>query len=70
MIEIVRLKNEYELTIRDLNRQLEHRDKEIERAREEKEDAVRNLNGKISTLQESVKHYQEINSKRNFLFKN
>lgn len=62
-----RLKNEYELVSRDLNKQIEHQSKDIERLKEEKEDAVKNLNAKISTLQESLKFQQDINAKRNFI---
>jgi len=61
------LKNEYELISRDLNKQIERQNQDIERLKEEKDDAVKNLNSKISTLQESLKFQQEINTKRIFL---
>ena len=63
------MKNEYELISRDLNKQLENQAKDIERLKEEKEDAVKNLNAKITTLQESLRFQQEINTKRTFNFK-
>lgn len=61
------MKNEYELISRDLNKQIERQNQDIERLKEEKDDAVKNLNSKISTLQESLKFQQEINTKRIFL---
>lgn len=59
-----RLRNEYDLIVKDSNKQLEHKNKEIERLKEEKEDSVRHLNSKISNLQESLRYHQELNTKR------
>ena len=62
----IRLKGEYELIIKDLTKQLEFKTQDVERLKQEKEESIVNFNGKIATLQESVRYHQDANNKRTF----
>jgi len=59
------LKNEYDLISKDLNKQVDYKTQEIERLKQEKEESTRSNNARVATLQESLKHHQEINNQRN-----
>jgi len=60
---IKKLKTEYDLISRDLNKQIDSKDQEIDRLKQEKEELTRSNSARVSTLQESLKHHQEINNR-------
>lgn len=64
---IIRLREEQNIAIRELNSQIEKKNVELDKAQREKSDALGNLNEKIISLQELTKHNQDTYTKRNFV---
>jgi len=65
---IKKLKTEYDLISRDLNKQIDSKTQEVDRLKQEKEEMNRSNSARISTLQESLKHHQDINNRCKFFF--
>lgn len=62
---MLRLREEHNFTIRNLNSQIEKKNSELDRMQREKGDILSSLNEKVISLQDLTRNNQDTYSKRN-----